>query len=43
LIERAEMGGECLNTGCVLSKALLAAAKARREPPVRRELPGTER
>src|SRR6185312_5414387 len=28
LIERAEMGGECLNTGCVPSKALLAAAKA---------------
>jgi pyruvate/2-oxoglutarate dehydrogenase complex dihydrolipoamide dehydrogenase (E3) component len=28
LIERAEMGGDCLNTGCVPSKALLAAAKA---------------
>lgn len=28
LIERAEMGGECLNSGCVPSKALLAAAKA---------------
>ncbi|MBF0251885.1 MAG: FAD-dependent oxidoreductase [Alphaproteobacteria bacterium] len=28
LIERAEMGGECLNTGCVPSKALLAAAHA---------------
>ena len=27
LIERAEMGGECLNNGCVPSKALLAAAK----------------
>lgn len=27
LIERAVMGGECLNTGCVPSKALLAAAK----------------
>lgn len=27
LIERGKMGGECLNTGCVPSKALLAAAK----------------
>ena len=28
LIEKAEMGGDCLNTGCVPSKALLAAAQA---------------
>jgi len=28
LIERGDMGGECLNTGCVPSKAQLAAAKA---------------
>jgi pyruvate/2-oxoglutarate dehydrogenase complex dihydrolipoamide dehydrogenase (E3) component len=27
LIERHKMGGECLNTGCVPSKSLLAAAK----------------
>jgi pyruvate/2-oxoglutarate dehydrogenase complex dihydrolipoamide dehydrogenase (E3) component len=30
LVERAEMGGDCLNTGCVPSKALLAAAHAAR-------------
>jgi len=28
LIERGAMGGDCLNTGCVPSKALLAAARA---------------
>ncbi len=27
LIERGEMGGDCLNTGCVPSKTLIAAAK----------------
>jgi pyruvate/2-oxoglutarate dehydrogenase complex dihydrolipoamide dehydrogenase (E3) component len=27
LIERAAMGGECLNTGCIPSKTLLAAAR----------------
>lgn len=27
LVEKAEMGGDCLNTGCVPSKALIAAAK----------------
>lgn len=27
LIEEAEMGGDCLNTGCVPSKALIAAAR----------------
>jgi pyruvate/2-oxoglutarate dehydrogenase complex dihydrolipoamide dehydrogenase (E3) component len=28
LIEQAKMGGDCLNTGCVPSKSLIAAAKA---------------
>ncbi len=28
LIERGAMGGDCLNTGCVPSKALIAAARA---------------
>jgi pyruvate/2-oxoglutarate dehydrogenase complex dihydrolipoamide dehydrogenase (E3) component len=28
LIERGEMGGDCLNHGCVPSKALIAAARA---------------
>lgn len=28
LIEKGKMGGDCLNTGCVPSKALLASAKA---------------
>ena len=27
LIEKGKMGGECLNAGCVPSKALIAAAK----------------
>ena len=27
LVERGEMGGDCLNYGCVPSKSLLAAAK----------------
>ena len=34
LIERRKMGGDCLNTGCVPSKALLAAA--RRAETIRR-------
>ena len=31
LVERAHMGGDCLNTGCVPSKALIRAAKAAHE------------
>lgn len=29
LVEKGEMGGDCLNTGCVPSKSMLAAAHAR--------------
>jgi pyruvate/2-oxoglutarate dehydrogenase complex dihydrolipoamide dehydrogenase (E3) component len=32
LIEKGKMGGDCLNYGCVPSKALLAAAKHAQEP-----------
>jgi pyruvate/2-oxoglutarate dehydrogenase complex dihydrolipoamide dehydrogenase (E3) component len=38
LIERGLMGGECLNTGCVPSKALLAAAKAAQDARTSRRL-----
>ena len=31
LIEKSEMGGDCLNTGCVPSKALIRAARAASE------------
>ena len=45
LIERDRMGGDCLNFGCVPSKALLAASHAaqaaRRGRPLRRPPPGT--
>ena len=27
LIEKGEMGGDCLNTGCIPSKSLIASAK----------------
>src|SRR3954467_8260693 len=30
LIEKGRMGGDCLNTGCVPSKSLIAAAKRAR-------------
>ena len=35
LIEADKMGGDCLNTGCVPSKSLLAAAKAARRCAMR--------
>lgn len=38
LIEKAEMGGDCLNTGCVPSKALLHVAKTIRQTQHAREL-----
>ena len=37
LIERARLGGDCLNTGCVPSKSLLRSARAMREV---RDAPG---
>jgi len=36
LVEKGEMGGDCLNYGCVPSKALLAAAKTAHVPEVAR-------
>lgn len=36
LIEKGEMGGDCLNFGCIPSKALLAAAKAAHAPDTAR-------
>jgi pyruvate/2-oxoglutarate dehydrogenase complex dihydrolipoamide dehydrogenase (E3) component len=46
LVERGKMGGDCLNTGCVPSKALLAAAKhaheARQVSPFGLTLPRAE-
>lgn len=38
LIEKNQMGGDCLNTGCVPSKALLRSAKAMKEIKKAQEL-----
>ncbi|WP_449193548.1 mercury(II) reductase [Actinomadura sediminis] len=40
MIERATTGGTCVNTGCVPSKALLAAAEARRSALEGQRFPG---
>lgn len=40
LIERGRMGGECLNTGCVPSKALIAVARAAKGFPAALRLGG---
>ncbi|WP_313896041.1 mercury(II) reductase [Streptomyces sp. YIM 98790] len=40
MVERAATGGTCVNTGCVPSKALLAAAEARRSALEGRRFPG---
>ena len=38
LVERSSLGGDCLNTGCVPSKALIRAAKAVRDAQVSADL-----
>ncbi|MET9833525.1 mercury(II) reductase [Streptomyces sp. NPDC006385] len=40
MVERATTGGTCVNTGCVPSKALLAAAEARRSVLEGQRFPG---
>jgi pyruvate/2-oxoglutarate dehydrogenase complex dihydrolipoamide dehydrogenase (E3) component len=34
LIEGSEMGGDCLNTGCAASKAIIHAARLVAHPPL---------
>ncbi|WP_241986132.1 FAD-dependent oxidoreductase [Cryobacterium sp. Hz7] len=40
VVERATIGGTCVNTGCMPSKALLAAAEARHVALDARRIPG---
>lgn len=40
MVERSTVGGTCVNTGCIPSKALLAAAEARRVPLDAARFPG---
>lgn len=40
MVDRGTIGGTCVNTGCVPSKALLAAAEARRGASVAARFPG---
>ena len=43
MIDRGETGGTCVNTGCVPSKALLAAAAARHSAATGRSLASPRR
>lgn len=40
MVERGTVGGTCVNTGCVPSKALLAAAEGRHVAPTADRFPG---
>lgn len=42
LVERGAVGGTCVNTGCIPSKALLAAAQARHDAAAATRFPGID-